>query len=134
MAEQQRLDVSCAPPVTSRLKDGAYGFRSDQVQHVAVSSAGQLGRGGNITIDGADNDDVVGGPLQNLTQESVQEFQIATNRFTAESGRSASSTINVVTKSDSDMLRGSASFFARDHEHPRRVRQELLGILQGADS
>lgn len=83
---------------------------------VVISSAGQLGRGGNVMIDGADNnDDVVGGPLQNVTQEAVQEFQMASNRFSAEYGRSASSMINIVTRSGSDALRGSASLFLRDH-------------------
>ena len=82
---------------------------------VLVSSAGQLGRGANVTIDGADiNDDAVGGSVQNISEEAVQEFQIATNRFSAELGRTGSAVTNVVTKSGTDATHGSLSVFLRD--------------------
>ncbi len=104
-----------------------------------------MGRGGNVNIDGQDNnDDVVGGPLLNLPIDAVQEFQIATSRYGADIGRSASSVINVVTRSGTNAMHGTAAIFARDDawqalpptldnpdEAPPFDRQQISGALGG---
>jgi hypothetical protein len=120
-------------------------FDPTKTNSVLISSAGQMGRGGNVTIDGQDNnDDVVGGPLLNLPIDAVQEFQIATSRYGADQGRSAASVINVVTHSGTNTTRGTAAIFARDDawqalpptldnpdEAPPFDRQQISGAFGG---
>ena len=95
---------------------------------VVVASAGQVGRGGNVTIDGADNnDDAVGGSLVNIPEDAVQEFQIASNRFSAGLGRSGSTVINVVTKQGGNTIHGGLAIYERD-----RVLEGLPATYQPA--
>src|SRR6266404_7615018 len=80
-----------------------------------LSVNGQGGRNVNVTVNGIDNkDNTVGGPVMQLPAEAVQEFAISTQRFSAVNGRSEGAAINVITKSGTNNIHGSAFGFFRD--------------------
>ena len=89
-----------------------------------ISFAGQRGVLNSLIIDGADNNNTFFGqtlgrtgsgraPYQ-FSQDAVQEFQVNRNAYSAEYGRAGGAVINVVTKSGTNELHGSAFEFYRD--------------------
>ena len=74
-----------------------------------MSVNGGDGRQFDISVDGADDkDNVVGGLLQNFTIEGIQEFNVITDHYSAESGRTVGGVVNVVTKSGTNTFHGTA--------------------------
>src|SRR5437660_1455766 len=76
-----------------------------------IGFSGGDGQQVDVNVDGADDkDNVVGSLLQNFAYESIQEFQVAEHRWTAESGRSVGGVVNVISKSGTNSLHGSGFF------------------------
>src|SRR4051812_21846345 len=84
----------------------------------SISVNGQDPRNNNYMLDGGNNnDDVIGqraGTQARTPIEAVQEFQVLTNQFDAEFGRTAGAVVNAVTKAGSNQLHGSGfGYFQR---------------------
>jgi len=111
------LDLTLlAPGVVSDQGSAAVG------QTDSISFGGMSENYKSIWLEGVDfNDEVTGGGSSlssatriALAQETIQEFQVMANSYSAEFGRSASGAINIVTKSGGNSVSGSAFYFRRD--------------------
>src|SRR5882724_3596704 len=72
-------------------------------------------RSNNVSIDGLDNnDEYTGSSRTELSPEIVQEFQVVNNGISAESGGASGGSINVITRSGTNMVHGDAFIFAQD--------------------
>jgi outer membrane receptor protein involved in Fe transport len=68
----------------------------------------------NVLLDGAaNNDEFTASAGQNIPLDSVQEFSVLTNNFTAEFGRATGGVVNATTKSGTNDLHGTAYWFNR---------------------
>jgi hypothetical protein len=105
---------------------------------------GNRDRSNNYTLDGTDNNDpwfnnsalnqvgITGAPATLLPVDAIQEFNVQ-SQFTAEYGRNSGGVVNIITKSGTNDLHGSAfgyfrnSFFdARNYFNPTGTQQTLF--------
>ena len=72
---------------------------------------------GNVTLDGVDNNDQVGGfaftGVLRATQDSVQEFRVTTGGSNADAGRSSGAQVSMVTKAGTNSFHGAAYEYHR---------------------
>jgi carboxypeptidase family protein len=86
-----------------------------------LNFGGQRGRSNLVQVDGADNtDNSVNASRSTVSQEAVQEFQVVTNSFAPEFGRSSGGVVNVVTKSGTNDFHGNVFGFLRDKSFQAR--------------
>ena len=101
----------------------------------SISVNGQDPRNNNFMLDGGNNnDDVIGqraGTQARTPIEAIQEFQVITNQFDAEFGRTAGAVVNAVTKAGTNIVSGSGfgyfqrgrltekDFFAKEKNLPK---------------
>ena len=120
-----------------------------KARYAILSVNGDGGRNVNVTVNGVDNkDNTVGGPVMQFPLEAVEEYQISTQRFSAENGRSEGAAINIITKRGGNGYHGSLFGYFRDTSlntdekdangdgtstpsHPDYTRQQFGGSVGG---
>ncbi len=95
--------------ISGNVSDAGAGARG-----VGYAINGQREASTNVLLDGAaNNNEFLATVGQAVPLDSVQEFSILTNNFTAEYGRASGGVVNVVTKAGTNDLHGTAYEFNR---------------------
>jgi len=79
-----------------------------------LSFGGNNGRGNSVNVDGSTSDTPSGGARNVVSQEAVQEFQVDRNSYNAEFGGASGGMVNIVSKTGSNDIHGSAFGYFRN--------------------
>ncbi|HLG96436.1 MAG TPA: TonB-dependent receptor [Bryobacteraceae bacterium] len=140
--------VDATPLLTRNVFDLAFlAPQVSQGMNFGPASGGARESGTAYLLNGADNNDNFGEGSFNITPplESVSEFSILTNSFSAEYGRGAGAVVSAVQKSGTNAFHGSAYEFHRDRsissndffsnrdsiDKPKFIRNQFGGELDG---
>jgi hypothetical protein len=115
------LDLAQQEPGV-QVRDGG-DFDPTKNQMVGVSMGGRSGRSTRIQVDGVDiTDETVGTTTTNISNETIQEFQISRSTLDASADLTSSGAINIVTRSGSNEFHGSGFGFFRDESFSSDLR------------
>src|SRR5258708_11486216 len=114
------------------------GTRTSNYYDPTKTEVGGISYGGTpvrnvvISVDGADDNDVVGrGLLQQFSAEAIQEYKVTTQRYSAEFGRSTRGVLNVITKSGTNDLHGGAFVYGRNESlNSKTFFQDKLNVAK----
>jgi hypothetical protein len=80
----------------------------------AVSTGGSSGLNNELSVDGADNsDDYIGGFLQNISPDAIQEFAVRTAQADADTGGTTAGSVVITTRRGGNEWHGEAGFYER---------------------
>ena len=97
--------------VVSVANPGAFG---NNYQRVSIGGAPFLET--RVGVDSSTADDRInGGTSLNISQESVQEFQIASFNFDLTTGATGSGAVNIITRRGTNKVHGKLFFYYRDN-------------------
>jgi hypothetical protein len=104
--------VSLAPGIQIQSSTASFACES-------LIVGGGSNRSGNFSVDGGgNNDDYLGSSCGSQVRpaiEAVQEFQVLTNQYDAEFGRTAGAVVNVITKQGTNTFHGTLFGSYTDH-------------------
>ena len=87
-----------------------------------ISVQGRSGRSTRIEVDGVDiSDETVGTTTLNLSEDSIQEFQVAQSTLDPATSLTSTGAVNVITRSGSNSLHGSAFYLFRNDATAAKV-------------
>ena len=81
----------------------------------AVSFGGSSGLNVDLSVDGGENnDDFIGGFLQNYSVDAIQEFVVRTAQFDADTSRTNGGSIIISTRRGTDVWHGDLAYYLRN--------------------
>ncbi len=81
----------------------------------SISFGGRYGRTARISLDGLDiSDENVGTTTQNISEDAIEEFQVAQSNLDITTSITSSGSVNIVSRSGTNHLHGDAFYNFRD--------------------